>query len=89
MPVMRTLLCIGSHRVGLQLAPICITPKYKEILSSKPKVNLLLTVLYSRSEYFIRNDLLDPTSLCDDRLGGILMDVDDVRREKLDQTSYF
>ena len=39
--------------------------KHKEILPSKPKVHLLLTVSYSRSEYFLRNDLLDPTS--DDR----------------------
>ena len=36
-------------------------PKHNEILPSKPKVHLLLTVSYSRSEYFLRNDLLDPT----------------------------
>ena len=45
------------------LDPVVI--KHNEILPSKPKVHLLLTVSYSRSEYFLRNDLLDPTS--DDR----------------------
>ena len=40
--------------------------KYK-IFSSKPRVNLLLTVSHSRLEYSIRNYLFDPTSLSDDR----------------------